>query len=406
MKRIYQSVIEEHLKNHKQMIILAGPKAIGKTALCKEVMSNRKSVLNLNWSNLRDRELILAGPEKLYDKIQAPKLVDQLPVIILNDLYLHKDWKNLLKGYYDVLSDRCRFIITVSEKVDTYHSRQDSMMGRYFSYTIHPLTIAELCQRNDFSSEYVLPRKISLEDWNGLLEFGGFPEPFQKATKSFHTRWVKSFRENIIGDARELSRVNNLQLFGLLAQMLLRNVGRQTNFSQIARDLQTSVPTVQHWHDVLCNHYFCFEVSPWSSNIKRSLLKVSKYYLYDWSQITGSNATTEYIKIENFVGCHLKKAVDFWNDTGIGQYELRYLRDKEGREVDFLVVKNQKPWLMLDVKKSQNSQLSKSLLYFSQQLQVPHVFQVVEDMPYIDKDCFAATKPVIVPMTTFLSQLV
>ena len=400
MKRIYQSVLEAHLRDYRQMVVLTGPRAVGKTTLCKEIISSIEPSLYLNWN--ADREIILAGPEKIYNKIKPTNLADKLPVIVLDDLYLYKEWKNLLKGYYDILSDRCRFIITVNDKVGTYRAGQDSMMGRYFSYCIHPLTIAELCQRSDFSKDSTFPQKISRDDWSALLEFGGFPEPFQKSTKSFHTRWSNNFRESIIKiDVRELSKVNDLQRLDLLAQMIQRNVGCHANFSKIARDLQTSVPTIQHWHTVLSNHYYCFALSSWSHNVKRSLRKAPKFYLYDWSQITNINR-----RIENLVACHLNKAVDFWNDTGIGIYELYYICDKDKHEVDFLVVKDQKPWLMLDVKESKNSRLNPSLSRFCEQLKVPHVFQVVADMPYIDKDCFSVNKPVIVPLTTFLSQLV
>lgn len=167
----------------------------------------------------------------------------------------------------------------------------------------------------------------------------------------------------------------------------------------MARAIQTSTPTVQHWSEVLCNLYYCFSVYPWSQDISRTLQKAPKFYFYDWSQIKDEN-----IKIENFVACHLKKAVDFWNDIGLGEYQLYYVRDKDKYEVDFLVIKNGKPWIMIDVKCSQN--LSRSILRFQEQLQVPHVFQLSYKSTYVDKDCFSENKPVIVPMKTILSQLV
>ncbi len=64
---------------------------------------------------------------------------------------------------------------------------------------------------------------------------------------------------------------------------------------------------------------------------------------------------------------HLLKATHWWTDLGLGKYELFYLRDKEKREVDFLVVKNSKPWLMVEVKSSANQPVSPHLKYFYQQ---------------------------------------
>ena len=90
---------------------------------------------------------------------------------------------------------------------------------------------------------------------------------------------------------------------------------------------------------------------------------------------------------------------------GFGLFELRYLRDKQKREVDFLVVRNEEPWFLVEVKQS-NTTLSPTLAYFQKQTGAPHAFQVVQELPYIDVDCFNYTPPVIVPMQTFLSQLI
>ncbi len=91
---------------------------------------------------------------------------------------------------------------------------------------------------------------------------------------------------------------------------------------------------------------------------------------------------------------------------GFGNYELYFLRTLEKKEVDFLVVKNRQPWFLVEVKSANNQSLSKNLIDFQKQLDAPHAFQVVMDLPYVDKNCFEATGPVIVPAKTFLSQLV
>lgn len=401
MRRLYQSIIETHLRDYHQMVILAGPRSVGKTTLCKEILSSRKA-LSLNWDNIADRELILSGPENILHKINMKSTGNGLPIVVFDDLSLYREWKNLLKGYYDVLSNQCRFIIIANEKVNIYRSGQDSMMGRYFSYQIHPLTVSELCQRSDFSNDYSLPKEIAEGNWNTLLKYGGFPEPFLKSTQRYHSQWSKNRRDCWVTiDAREQARVTDSQLFNLLIELLERNVGQATNFTSVARPLQISVPTVQHWYEVLCNHYYCFSLSPWTGNIKRSLQKAPKFYLYDWSQIKDENK-----KIENFVACHLKKTIDFWNDIGLGSYQLFYIRDKDGYEVDFVVIKNGNPWMMLDVVNSKIKDLSQSLLHFQKQLDLSHVFQLSPDMPYVEKDCFSVDKPIIVPIKTFLSQLV
>lgn len=105
------------------------------------------------------------------------------------------------------------------------------------------------------------------------------------------------------------------------------------------------------------------------------------------------------------VACHLLKAVEFWTDMGLGDFELRDLRDKLQREVDFLVVRDRKPWLLVEVKASDAS-LSPALLHFQKQVHAPHALQVVMDLPHDDVDFRTAQRPVVVPARTFLSQLV
>jgi hypothetical protein len=129
-------------------------------------------------------------------------------------------------------------------------------------------------------------------------------------------------------------------------------------------------------------------------------MKEPKLYLWDWSVIEDLGA-----KVENFVANHLLKAVHFWSDAGLGNFELFFVRDKEKREVDFLITQNQKPWMLIEVKHSEKEPLSKNLLYFQQILKPTYTFQLAFNMDYMDIDCSTLFEPKIVPAKTFLSQL-
>jgi uncharacterized protein len=127
------------------------------------------------------------------------------------------------------------------------------------------------------------------------------------------------------------------------------------------------------------------------------LLKEPKIYLWDWSLVEDIGA-----RKENFIASHLFKAVQFWNDRGFGEYQLHFLRDKEKREVDFLVVKNKKPWFLVEAKSSENSGIPKSLFYFQSLTKAPHALQVVFDMEDREGNCFSSKDPILVPAKTFL----
>jgi predicted AAA+ superfamily ATPase len=187
----------------------------------------------------------------------------------------------------------------------------------------------------------------------------------------------------------------------VLAYTLQQQAGQLLNYSSLSKKIRVSDQTIRRWISVLDSFFFCFSISPWSKNIPRALLKDPKIYLWDWSVINDEGS-----RFENFVASHLLKACHFWTDTGLGQYDLFFVRTKEGKEVDFLVTENSKPWILVETKFSDTKTLSKHLAYFHNQLGTKHAFQVVHNMLYIDKSCFDYTTPTIVPASTFLSQLV
>ncbi|OAM91517.1 hypothetical protein AW736_02785 [Termitidicoccus mucosus] len=89
---------------------------------------------------------------------------------------------------------------------------------------------------------------------------------------------------------------------------------------------------------------------------------------------------------------------------GLGEFELRYLRDKLKRKVDFLVVRDRKPWILIEIKKAETS-LSPALAHFQNETGAAHAFQAVLDMPFVKADCFKTDTPTVVPAKTLFSQL-
>ncbi len=403
MYRIYSSVIQQHLSQFRQMVFLSGARQAGKTTLSKMCVKDHPFQY-LNWDYVEHRELILSGIDKIYKNFHTDILTtsSQIPIIILDEIHKYSDWKSFLKGHFDLLENACRLIVTGSAKLNVFRRGGDSMMGRYFLYRIHPLSVAEILERSNFDQEITAPKMLSEEAWNNLLNFGGFPEPYLNANQQFYRRWNILRQEQLFEeDLREITKIHHMDQLTLLANLLIRQAGSLTQYSALAKKVRVSEPTIRNWMSILQNVYYSFSIAPWSTNISRSLLKEPKIYLNDWSLISDIGA-----KIENLVACHLLKAVHFWTDIGLGEYSLYYLRDKEKREVDFVVTKNKQPWLLLEVKNKNSGHISPHLLYFNQQLKAPHVLQVAADLPYIDYDCFSLKEPKIVPLLTFLSQLV
>lgn len=397
-KRIYDALLAEHLAQNRQMAFVSGPRQVGKTTTCRG-----HADYYVNWDNEDDRELILAGPARLVEKLELDRLSSNLPGLLFDELHKYPRWKQFLKGFFDVYADQVRVLVTGSSRMDVYRRGGDSLMGRYFLYRMHPFSIAETLYKTLPDPKQIIrpPKKIKAADFDALWKHGGYPEPFLKRDSRFSRRWQSLRMEQLVReDVRDLTQIQQLDQLQILVRFLAARSAHQLIYGNLAKDVRVSVDTIRRWVDVLQSLHLGFLVRPWSKNVTRSLRKEPKWFLRDWASIEDPGD-----KAETFVACHLLKAVEGWNDMGLGKFELGYLRDKEKREVDFLVAKGGKPWFLVEVKKS-DQKINKALDYFQKQLGVPMAFQVILEMEYVKVDCFAKSRgPVVVPARTFLSQL-
>ncbi len=394
-RRLYTEVLTDHLQRHRQMALVSGPRQVGKTTACRSI-----SDMYLNWDNADDRRRLLLGPAALAETLQLDRLRAQPPVAVLDELHKYSKWKTLLKGFFDTYGDRVRVIVTGSSRLDVFRRGSDSLMGRYLLYRMHPLSVGESMRTDLPSQEIRPPAEVALADWDALWEHGGFPEPFFRRDTRFTRRW-RSLRQEQLSreDLREVAQVSDLGTMETLMQLLAERSAQQLVYSGLAREIQVAVDTVKRWIDLLARLHYGFMVRPWFTNVAKALRKEPKWFQRDWSGLADDGA-----RAETLVACHLLKAVEGWTDLGFGDFELRYLRDKQKREVDFLVVRDHKPWFLAEVKLSESS-LSPALAYFQGQTKAAHAFQVVMNLAYQPVDCFRVHRPVVVPAKTFLSQL-
>jgi uncharacterized protein len=393
--RFYVTLLQEHFQRNRQMAWVSGPRQVGKTTACRTLGG-----VYLNWDNLDDRRILLKGPRALAEHLALDRLRTTPARVILDELHKSATWKALLKGFFDTYGERVQVLVTGSSRMDVYRRGGDSLMGRYLLYRMHPWSVAE-CVRVDIPDREIRPPvAITAEDWDALLVHGGFPEPFLRRDLRFTRRW-RSLRMDQLGkeDLREVTKVQELGVLETLMHVLAERSGQQLIYANLAGELGVAVDTIRRWIDLLGRLHYGFLVRPWFTNVAKALRKEPKWFLRDWSGIADDGA-----RAETLVACHLLKAVEGWTDLGFGDYELRYLRDKEKREVDFVVVRDRKPWFLVEVKTNE-TRLSPALAHFQGQTAAPHAFQAVLNLTFEDVDCFGAHQPVVVPARTLLSQL-
>ncbi|MDD2710584.1 MAG: ATP-binding protein [Verrucomicrobiae bacterium] len=398
MKRFYENVVREHLASHRQMAFLSGPRQVGKTTTARVIAPDFRYY---NWDRQEDRRLVLQGADAIARDLDLQNLGPSRKLAVFDEIHRYPKWKSFLKGFFDGYGEQCHLLVTGRARLNVYKRGGDSLMGRYFPYRMHPLSIAELIDPSVPPQPLRQPRAIEGKIMEQLLRFGGFPEPFLKASERFHRRWSDLRTEMLFReDIRDGTRIHEAGQIQVLAELLASRAGQLVNYSSLAAEVNVAVDTIRRWVAVLEAFFHVFAIRPWHRNVAKSLRKQPKIYLRDWSALRDPGA-----RLENFVACHLLKAAEGWTDLGFGNFELFYLRDKMQREVDFLIARDKKPWFLVEVKSAARKEISPALVHFQAQTGAPHAFQVAGDLGFVHQDCFSMKKPARAPLATLLSQL-
>ncbi len=341
------------------MVFIGGPRQVGKTTLAKFIMDNHyNNGRYLNWDFDDDRQDIL---EKRWS--------NENKFLVFDELHKFPRWKNWIKGIYDTSDSALAYLITGSARLDVYKKGGDSLLGRYHYWRLHPFTLDEI------------PVGITAQDaFDRLMTIGGFPEPFLDGNEREARRWRRERLDRVIReDIRDLESLRNIQLMSLFLDLLRKRVGNLISFANLANDLQISPKTAKSWTEILERMYLIFSVRPYASASPRAILKAPKVFFFDSGDVIGNEGA----KFENLVATSLLKRLHFLEDHGGYRYELCYVRDKEGREVDFLILKEGVIEELIEVKFS-DEKISKSLIYYSERLKPKKATQIVAKLkrPY------------------------
>jgi predicted AAA+ superfamily ATPase len=264
---------------------------------------------------------------------------------IFDEIHKYRSWRNWLKGVYDGRRAGQQILVTGSARLDFYRFGGDSLQGRYHLLRLHPFSAKELA----------IQTAAGLRD---LLKLGGFPEPFLSGSEVEARRWSREYRNRLVReDVAGLERVQDLGNLELLALRLPEVVGAPLSVNALREDLQLSHKTVESWLRVLERLYAIFRLSPLGAPRIRAVKKIQKHYQFDWSLVPSQPA-----RFENMIASHLLKWVHFEQDAQGRDLELRYFRDSDGREVDFVVVDGRQPILFVECKWAE-SDVDKSLRY-------------------------------------------
>jgi predicted AAA+ superfamily ATPase len=377
-KRQMQQIIEQLCFDDHKMAFISGPRQCGKTTLGRMLLENRSVSAYHNWDDIEFRRLWAKNPKLALPS--APDGSKSIPLVVFDEIHKSRSWKRTLKGVYDTLTTPADIMVTGSARLNVYRRGSDSLLGRYYHFRLHPLTLREMetprWSGPDGFRSRLLGRTLRREKYRddnltAMMTHGPFPEPLL-AQNSRRTRlWRRNRIERVIReDLRDMSRTLELSRIEMLASLLPERVGSPLPLTPLARYLEVSHNTVKRWMSFLDELHYLFELKPWSTRISRSLRKERKVYFWDAAEVVDEGA-----RFENLIASHLLKACHLWTDAGEGIFELHYLRNKEKQEIDFLITRDGEPWLPVEAKLGETNP-SPNWRKFLPQLSCPMALQL------------------------------
>jgi len=376
LDRTATSLLERIITQFNKMAFVSGPRQVGKTTLAQSYQQRFAQSRYLNWDTPAHQKQILTDPEFLEKEnrnLQQPFLV------VFDEIHKYARWKNYLKGLYDQYQKEFRFLVTGSGRLDLFKKGGDSLLGRYFSVPLFPLSVGELSGKLNSFAEFKhgleSPSDASPErrdQYEQLFRFSGFPEPFTRGSEEFYNLWSTERKTLLVReDIRDASAIREISLLEHLTHLLPDRIGSLLSVNALREDVGVAFETVRDWVVLLEQFFYLFRVSPFTGRLARTLRKETKAYLVDWAEIEDEGR-----RFENLVALHLLKAIRLWQAMGVKDLDLRFLRDKEKREVDFVITERGRAVCLIECKAT-DSELVPSLVYFQHKLQVPVAVQLV-----------------------------
>lgn len=357
-----QALAEDALARRK-MAFVSGPRQVGKSTLGRSLLEEPAN--EFTWDDERFRRAWARDPiAAVSTRGPGPMLLDEL----------HKDrrWKRRLKGLYDLRGHEVPIAVTGSARLDLYRRGGDSLLGRYLPYRLHPFSVGER-PAPPGPDELDLGRPPAYA-WADLSRLSGFPEPLLDGSEARARRWSRLRRERLVmEDVRDLRAVQDLQALRVLVDLLPTRVGGLLSVHSLHEDVGVAYATVRDWIGVLADLYHCFLVRPWRGRLQRALQAAPKLYLYDPLPIERPGP-----RRENLAALHLLKACHYWTDVAHGEFDLHFVRTKDGAEVDFLVTRDREPWMLVECRSSDLAP-DRTLAKFGERLGTAWNVQLVED---------------------------
>ena len=347
-----------------KVLLVTGPRQTGKTTLLKALMPK-----NMNYVTLDDEVLRLQAqkdPKLFLEEHPQPLLIDEAQYAPSLFSYI--------KINVDNNDEKGQYWLTGSQQFHLMKKASESLAGRVGIVNLNSFTYSEIHKVKDkvlFNPDNLLKaNKIDVTELFEIIYNGGMPEFYNNPTVDRNIYFQSYIDTYINKDVRELMEIGKIEEFKKFMVSIASRVGEQLNYSDLALDAGTSVPTVKAWVSILVASGIVYLLEPYMSSELKRMTHIPKIYFMDtglacylagWesSRDLQLSSTSGHF-LENFVIADIIKS---YNARGL-KPNLTYYRDKEKNEIDLVLYKNNTLY-PFEIKKtaSPNTSMIKSFKY-------------------------------------------
>lgn len=350
-REIQQKISDWLLKD--EIIILNGPRQVGKTSLLKllRIELKRKKIgedriFYLNLEELEILDELNSSPKNILNYI---KTKNKKSYFLIDEIQYLDNPSNFLKYLYDEHRDKVKLIVTGSSALELKAKLQDSLVGRKIAFKINPLCFEEFLRFKradvlDYYHHKNIPSTIQnrfKEYLDEYLLFGGMPKVVLTLDSEDKKILLKNYVNDYINkDVRYIGKVNNLLKFNQLVKILANQIGNLLNINELSNTLNMTRKEIEHYINILEHTFVLHKIVPYHKNIRSQITKMPKVYLFDIgirNQILNnfvepSNRSDSGCLFENFIYLELKH--------NINEDSIYFYRTIHKAEIDFIFEKN------------------------------------------------------------------
>ena len=268
--------------------------------------------------------------------------------MVLNEIQRMPELFPLLRSLIDQHRVPGRFVLLGSASLELLKNSSESLAGRIVYLELAPLHLLEV--------NAVYPYR---DHWLR----GGFPDALQAPDQPLWQLWMDSLIQTYIQrDLPDLGLSASPITIRNLLTMLAGIQGGQLNYSNLARSLDLSVATVQHYIYFLENAYLIRRLPPYFVNIGKRLVKAPKVFIRDsglvhrLADLNDYNALAGSLLLGGSWEGYVVQQIVSRLSMDVTPY---YYRTQNGAEIDLVLVKGGKPIIAIEIRYSNDPSLTR-----------------------------------------------